>query len=316
MNDKSGKKTVLITGGAGFLGSHLCEYMLAKGFNVICMDNFLTGSRDNIKHLMDNKNFTFIKHDVSKKVSVDGEINYIMHLASPASPIDFDKMPVEIALANSVGTLNLLDLAKEKKAVLFFASTSECYGDPEVNPQPETYNGNVNTTGVRSCYDESKRFAESLIMAYHRAYGVDVRIVRIFNTYGPRMRKDDGRVVPAFISQALENRPITVFGKGMQTRSFCYVDDEVEGFYKLLMSNEIYPTNIGNPTEVTILDFAKKIIALTGSKSTIIYKPLPEHDPKVRRPDITKAKKLLNWEPKVDVDDGLRRTIEYFKRAK
>ncbi len=309
-------KTALVTGGAGFLGSHLCDYLLAKGMKVICMDNFITGSRNNIKHLMSNKNFRLIENDATKKIKIEGDIDYILHFASPASPVDFDRLPVEIAMTNSVGTLNMLDLAKEKKAVLLFASTSECYGDPEVNPQPETYNGNVNTTGVRSCYDESKRFAEALIMAYHRAYKADVRIVRIFNTYGPRMRKNDGRVVPSFINQALEGKPITVFGDGSQTRSFCYVDDEVEGIYRLLMSKEIYPTNIGNPNEVSVTDFAEKVIQLTGSRSRVIFKPLPEHDPKVRKPDISKARKLLKWEPKISLDEGLKRTVEYFRSVK
>ncbi|HLC98855.1 MAG TPA: UDP-glucuronic acid decarboxylase family protein [Candidatus Nanoarchaeia archaeon] len=309
-------KTALVTGGAGFLGSHLCDYLLAKGMKVICMDNFITGSRNNIKHLMGSKNFRLIENDATKKIKIEGDIDYILHFASPASPVDFDRLPVEIAMTNSVGTLNMLDLAKEKKAVLLFASTSECYGDPEVNPQPETYNGNVNTTGVRSCYDESKRFAEALIMAYHRAYKADVRIVRIFNTYGPRMRKNDGRVVPSFINQALEGKPITVFGDGSQTRSFCYVDDEVEGIYRLLMSKEIYPTNIGNPNEVSVTDFAEKVIQLTGSRSRVIFKPLPEHDPKVRKPDISKARKLLKWEPKISLDEGLKRTVEYFRSVK
>ena|SRR3989344_2170986 len=309
-------KTALVTGGAGFLGSHLCDYLLAKGMKVICMDNFITGSRNNIKHLMGSKNFRLIENDATKKIKIEGDIDYILHFASPASPVDFDRLPVEIAMTNSVGTLNMLDLAKEKKAVLLFASTSECYGDPEVNPQPETYNGNVNTTGVRSCYDESKRFAEALIMAYHRAYKADVRIVRIFNTYGPRMRKNDGRVVPSFINQALEGKPITVFGDGSQTRSFCYVDDEVEGIYRLLMSKEIYPTNIGNPNEVSVADFAEKVIQLTGSRSRVIFKPLPEHDPKVRKPDISKARKLLKWEPKISLDEGLKRTVEYFRSVK
>ena len=309
-------KTVLITGGAGFLGSHLCDYFIAKGFRVICIDNLSTGREDNIFHLKKNPSFKFMKHDATKKFSIDEPIDYIMHFASPASPVDFDRMPVEIAMVNSVGTLNMLDLAREKKAVFMFASTSECYGDPAVNPQPESYNGNVNTTGVRSCYDESKRFAESLIMAYHRAYGTDVRIVRIFNTYGPRMRANDGRVVPAFINEALEGKPITIFGDGKQTRSFCYVDDEVEGFYRLLMSDEIFPTNIGNPHEINMIDFAEEIIKLTGSRSALTFKPLPEHDPKVRRPDITKAKRILKWEPKVGLEEGLRKTIEYFRQEK
>ncbi|MBD3313731.1 NAD-dependent epimerase/dehydratase family protein [Candidatus Woesearchaeota archaeon] len=309
-------KTVLITGGAGFLGSHLCDYFMNKDYNVICMDNLVTGREENISHLMKKNRFRFLNHDVSKRIDSDnlnGDIDYILHFASPASPVDFDKMPVEIAMTNSVGTLNMLDLARKKNAVMMFASTSECYGDPEVNPQPETYNGNVNTTGIRSCYDESKRFAESLIMAYHRAYGVDVRIARIFNTYGPRMRRMDGRAVPAFINQALHDEPITVFGEGKQTRSFCFVDDEIEGFYRLLMSDEKYPVNIGNPHEISILDFAKKIIDVTSSSSEIVFKPLPEHDPKVRRPDITKAKEKLDWEPKIGIDEGLKRTIEYFK---
>ncbi|MBU0536067.1 MAG: SDR family oxidoreductase [Nanoarchaeota archaeon] len=307
-------KTFIVTGGAGFLGSHLCDYLIAKGMKVICVDNLVTGSEDNISHLKDNPQFKFINHDVTNKLDITEPVDYIMHLASPASPIDFTKIPVEIALVNSMGTKNMLDIAKEKKAVFFFASTSECYGDPDINPQPERYNGNVSTTGERSCYDEAKRFGEALIMAYHRAYGVDVRIVRIFNTYGPRMRKDDGRAVPAFINQALNNEPITVFGDGTQIRSFCYVEDEIEGFYKLLMSKENFPTNIGNPNEVTILEFAQKIIDMTGSKSTIVFKPLPQHDPKLRQPDISKAKRILGWQPKIELEEGLKRTISYFKR--
>ncbi|MAG08765.1 NAD-dependent dehydratase [Candidatus Woesearchaeota archaeon] len=306
-------QTVLITGGAGFIGSHMCDLLLDKGYKVICMDNLITSSALNIKHLDGNKNFRFIEHDVTKHIDIEEDLDFVLHLASPASPVDFDKIPIQISKVGSLGTHNALGLAKHKKAVFLFASTSEVYGDPLVNPQPETYFGNVNPVGVRSCYDESKRFGEAITMAYHRKHKIDTKIVRIFNTYGERMRADDGRAVPTFISQALKNEPITVFGDGRQTRSFCYVSDLIEGIYKLMLSDINEPVNIGNPDEYSILELAEKIIELTGSKSKIIFSELPADDPKVRRPDIAKAKKELDWEPKVGLEEGLRKTIEYFK---
>ena len=305
-------KTVLITGGAGFIGSHLCEFMLDRDYRVICMDNLITGSEDNIAHILQNKNFQFIKHDVTNYIDIKGRLDYILHFASPASPIDYLELPIQTLKVGSLGTHKALGLAKEKKAVFLLASTSEVYGDPLVNPQPETYWGNVNPIGPRGVYDEAKRFAESMTMAYQRFHKVSTRIVRIFNTYGPRMRINDGRVVPAFINQALGNKALTVFGDGTQTRSFCYVSDLVGGIYKLLLSNVDTPVNIGNPAEMTILDFAKQIIQITGSKSKIIFKPLPVDDPKVRRPDISKAKRELNWEPVVDIQQGIRDAIKYF----
>jgi len=305
-------KTVLITGGAGFIGSHLCEFMLDRNYRVICMDNLITGSEDNIAHILQNKNFQFIKHDVTNYIDIKGRLDYILHFASPASPIDYLELPIQTLKVGSLGTHKALGLAKEKKAVFLLASTSEVYGDPLVNPQPETYWGNVNPIGPRGVYDEAKRFAESMTMAYQRFHKVSTRIVRIFNTYGPRMRINDGRVVPAFINQALGNKALTVFGDGTQTRSFCYVSDLVGGIYKLLLSNVDTPVNIGNQAEMTILDFAKQIIQITGSKSKIIFKPLPVDDPKVRRPDISKAKRELNWEPVVDIQQGLRNAIKYF----
>ena len=305
-------KTVLITGGAGFIGSHLCEFMLDRDYRVICMDNLITGSEDNIAHILQNKNFQFIKHDVTNYIDIKGRLDYILHFASPASPIDYLELPIQTLKVGSLGTHKALGLAKEKKAVFLLASTSEVYGDPLVNPQPETYWGNVNPIGPRGVYDEAKRFAESMTMAYQRFHKVSTRIVRIFNTYGPRMRINDGRVVPAFINQALGNKALTVFGDGTQTRSFCYVSDLVGGIYKLLLSNVDTPVNIGNQAEMTILDFAKQIIQITGSKSKIIFKPLPVDDPKVRRPDISKAKRELNWEPVVDIQQGLRNAIKYF----
>ncbi len=305
-------KTVLITGGAGFIGSHLCEFMLDRDYRIICMDNLITGSEDNIAHILQNKNFQFIKHDVTNYIDIKGRLDYILHFASPASPIDYLELPIQTLKVGSLGTHKALGLAKEKKAVFLLASTSEVYGDPLVNPQPETYWGNVNPIGPRGVYDEAKRFAESMTMAYQRFHKVSTRIVRIFNTYGPRMRINDGRVVPAFINQALGNKALTVFGDGTQTRSFCYVSDLVGGIYKLLLSNVDTPVNIGNPAEMTILDFAKQIIQITGSKSKIIFKPLPVDDPKVRRPDISKAKRELNWEPVVDIQQGIRDAIKYF----
>jgi len=307
------RRRVLVTGGAGFLGSHLCERFLAEGCEVICMDNLITGSLDNIEHLMANPLFHFHHQDVTEFIHVSGPLDVIMHFASPASPIDYLELPIQTLKVGSLGTHKALGLAKAKGARFLLASTSECYGDPQVHPQPESYWGNVNPVGPRGVYDEAKRFAEAMTMAYHRHHGVATRIVRIFNTYGPRMRLDDGRALPAFMSQALEGKPITVFGDGSQTRSFCYVDDLVEGIYRLLMSDESFPVNIGNPSEMTIRQFAEKVVELTDSRSTLTFHPLPEDDPKVRQPDITRARTILKWEPKVDLDTGLRRTLAYFK---
>ncbi len=304
---------VLITGGAGFLGSHFCERFLSEGDEVICMDNFITGSPDNIAHLIGNKKFTFIEHDVTNFVYIEGRLDFILHFASPASPIDYLKFPIQTLKVGSLGTHKTLGLAKSKGARYLLASTSETYGDPLVHPQPESYWGNVNPVGLRGVYDEAKRFAEAMTMAYHRYHGVDTRIVRIFNTYGPRMRIEDGRAIPAFISQSLKNEPVTVFGDGSQTRSICYVDDLIEGMYRLILSPETDPVNIGNPDEISMLDLAKLIVKLTGSDSKIVFKQLPKDDPKVRRPDITKAKEILNWEPSIKKEDGLKKTIEYFK---
>jgi dTDP-glucose 4,6-dehydratase len=303
----------VITGGAGFLGSHLCDLFLSRGHEVICIDNFLTGSPENIKHLFGRDGFTFIKHDVTNYIFVEGAIDYVLHFASPASPIDYLEKPIQTLKVGSLGSHITLGLAKEKHARFLIASTSEVYGDPLVHPQKEDYWGNVNPVGPRGVYDEAKRFAEAMTMAYHRYHGVETRIVRIFNTYGERMRVNDGRVVPAFISQALRNEPLTVFGDGSQTRSFCYVSDLIEGIYRLLMSNETMPTNIGNPNEMTVLQFAEEIRKLTGTSAPIEFRPLPEDDPKIRRPDITKAKQLLGWEPVVPLAEGLQRTIEYFR---
>ena len=303
----------LITGGAGFLGSHLCDRFLAEGHEVVCMDNLITGNPDNVAHLMGHERFSFVHHDVSTYVYLAGDVDYILHFASPASPIDYLQLPIQTLKVGSLGTHNLLGLAKAKGARLLLASTSEVYGDPQVHPQPETYWGHVNPVGSRGVYDEAKRFAEAMTMAYHRYHGVETRIIRIFNTYGPRMRLDDGRALPAFMGQALRGEPITVFGDGSQTRSFTYVDDLVEGIYRLLMSDEAEPTNIGNPQEVSIKEFAEEVIALTGSDSTLTFQDLPSDDPKVRQPDITKAKAVLGWEPTVDRADGLKRTLDYFR---
>ena len=305
----------LITGGAGFLGSHLCELFLDRGHEVICMDNLITGSPANIQHLIGRNGFTFVKYDVTNYIHCEGSLDYVLHFASPASPIDYLEKPIQTLKVGSLGTHKTLGVAKDKKARYLLASTSEVYGDPLVHPQKEDYWGNVNPVGPRGVYDEAKRFAEAMTMAYHRFHGVDTRIVRIFNTYGERMRINDGRVVPAFISQALRDEPMTVFGDGSQTRSFCYVSDLVEGIYRLLMSNETLPVNIGNPNEMTVLQFAQEIKRLTGTKAPIEFRPLPEDDPKIRRPDITKAKKLLEWEPKVPLEAGLKRTIDYFQRV-
>ncbi|NCO40433.1 MAG: SDR family oxidoreductase [Armatimonadetes bacterium] len=303
---------VVVTGGAGFLGSHLCERLLAEGHEVVCLDNLITGATDNIAHLREPK-FLFIHHDVTNYIYVEGRVDYVLHFASPASPIDYLELPIQTLKVGSLGTHKALGLAKAKGASFLLASTSETYGDPLVNPQPEDYWGNVNPIGPRGVYDEAKRFAEAMTMAYHRYHGVDTRIVRIFNTYGPRMRAHDGRVVPAFINQALHDEPITVFGDGQQTRSFCYVSDLIEGIYRLMLSGETDPTNIGNPAEMTVLEFAQKVIELTGSKSDLVHKGLPVDDPKVRRPDITKAKRVLGWEPRVPLEEGLSKTIEYFR---
>ena len=304
---------VLITGGAGFIGSHLCERFLAEGDDVICMDNFLTGSPDNVAPLMRNPRFTFIQQDVTNYVYVEGPLDAILHFASPASPVDYLEKPIQTLKVGSLGTHKVLGLAKAKGSRFLLASTSECYGDPLVHPQNEDYWGNVNPIGPRGVYDEAKRFAEAMTMAYNRFHGVKTRIVRIFNTHGPRMRLRDGRVVPNFIAQALRNEAITVYGDGSQTRSFCYVSDLIEGIYRLSQSNFHEPVNIGNPLEVTILQFAERIKALIGSKSQIVFGPLPEDDPKVRQPDIGRARKILGWEPKVSLDEGLRKTIDYFR---
>lgn len=304
----------LITGGAGFLGSHLCDRFIAEGHDVIAMDNLITGSVDNISHLAGHPNFKFVKHDVSNYIFIDGPLDYILHFASPASPIDYLKIPIQTLKVGSLGTHNALGLAKAKNARILIASTSEVYGDPLIHPQTEDYWGNVNPVGFRGCYDEAKRFAEAITMAYNRYHQVQTRIVRIFNTYGPRMRLDDGRVLPAFVGQALRGEDLSVFGDGSQTRSFCYVSDLVDGIFRLLMSDEQEPTNVGNPDEITILQFAEEVLRLTGSKSKIAYKPLPQDDPKVRQPDITKARKVLGWEPKIDRSEGLKLTLEYFKK--
>ena len=305
---------ILVTGGAGFIGSHLCEYLLNKKHNVICVDNLLTGKMENIEHLLGSKQFEFIKLDVTNYIHIPGKLDAVMHFASPASPIDYQKYPIPTLKVGALGTHKALGLAKEKKAIFMIASTSEVYGDPLVNPQTESYWGNVNPIGPRGVYDEAKRFAEAMTMAYHRYHKLQVRIVRIFNTYGPRMRKDDGRAVPTFITQALKNKPITMFGNGKQTRSFCYISDMVEGLYRLLLSNKNEPVNIGNPREITLNELAKIIIKITNSKSKVVHRPLPVDDPKVRRPDITRAKKFLHWTPKVSLEDGLTKTISWFKK--
>lgn len=306
-------KRILITGAAGFLGSHLCDRFIKEGFQVVGMDNLITGSLSNIEHLFKLKEFEFYHHDVSKFVHVPGELGYILHFASPASPIDYLKIPIQTLKVGSLGTHNLLGLAKAKNATMLIASTSEVYGDPVVHPQKESYWGNVNPIGPRGVYDEAKRFQEAMTMAYHTYHGLDTRIIRIFNTYGPRMRLNDGRALPAFMGQALKDIDITVFGDGSQTRSFCYVDDLVEGIYRLLKSDYVYPVNIGNPQEITIKQFAEEIVELSGTKSKIIYKDLPKDDPKQRRPDISLAKEILGWEPKVSREEGLKITFDYFK---
>ncbi len=306
-------KRILITGAAGFLGSHLCDRFVKEGYQVIGMDNLITGDLKNIEHLLKMETFEFYHHDITKYVHVAGELDYILHFASPASPIDYLKIPIQTLKVGSVGVLHLLGLAKEKKARILIASTSEIYGDPLVHPQTEDYYGNVNSIGPRGVYDEAKRFQESMTMAYHRFHGLETRIARIFNTYGPRMRLNDGRVIPAFIGQALRGEDLTVFGDGSQTRSFCYVDDQVEGIYRLLLSDYSDPVNIGNPDEITIREFADEIIKLTSSNQKVICEPLPEDDPMQRQPDITRAREILGWEPKVSREDGMKITYDYFK---
>ena len=311
---KKKQPTSVVTGAAGFLGSHLTDLLLTRGHKVIGIDNFITGSVDNIAHLGGNPNFKFILQDVTEFVFLNGPVNFVWHFASPASPFDYLNFPIQTLKVGSLGTHKTLGLAKDKKARFLLASTSEIYGDPLVHPQTENYWGNVNPVGPRGCYDEAKRFAEAMTMAYHREHKVQTRIARIFNTYGPRMRLNDGRVVPAFVSQALRHKPVTVFGKGRQTRCFCYVSDLIEGIYRLMMSNYDLPMNIGNPTELTVLEFAKEIIRATQSRSKIVFKPLPQDDPKRRKPDITRARKILGWSPEVPLDKGLTQTIAYFRR--
>lgn len=306
-------KTSVVTGGAGFLGSHLCDRLLRAGHSVICLDNLVTGNVANIEHLAGKKEFRFIKHDVTEYIYLPGPVDFIFHFASPASPIDYLELPIQTLKVGALGTHKALGLARAKKATFVLASTSEVYGDPLVHPQEESYWGNVNPVGPRGVYDEAKRFAEAMTMAYHRAHRVSTRIVRIFNTYGPRMRPRDGRAVPAFIDQALRNKPITVFGDGSQTRSFCYVSDLIEGIYALALSRESNPVNIGNPREMTLLELAETVIRLTGSRSKIIHKPLPVDDPRVRQPDISRARRILKWSPQVGLEDGLRKTIAYFR---
>lgn len=306
------KQAVVITGGCGFLGSHLCEKLISEGYKVTCLDNLITGKLENIAHLLKDKNFNFIKQDVSKYINIKGKLDYVLHFASPASPIDYLAFPIQTLKVGSLGTHNALGLAKAKKAKFLLASTSEIYGDPLVHPQPESYWGNVNCVGVRGCYDESKRFAEAITMAYHRMHKIDVKIVRIFNTYGERMRLNDGRVIPNFIYQALNNKPITVYGRGKQTRSFCYVSDLINGIYKLMFTRINGPVNLGNASEFSMLELARLILSLTKSKSRIIFKPLPQDDPRQRQPDISKARRILGWEPKVKLREGLKRTIAWF----
>ena len=307
-------KSVLITGGAGFIGSHLCERLIKEGYRVICMDNLITGKRENISHLLNNPNFKFIQHDVSKYIDIKEDLDFILHFASPASPIDYQLYPIQTLKVGSLGTHNTLGLAKAKQAKFLLASTSEIYGDPLINPQKEDYWGNVNCVGPRGVYDEAKRFAEAITLAYYRTHKIDTKIARIFNSFGEKMRKNDGRVVPNFITQALNNQSITVYGDGSQTRSFCYVDDLVDGIYKLMLSGLNEPVNLGNPNEMTVLELAKEIIRLSDSKSKVIYKTLPKDDPKMRCPDIARAKELLNWKPTIDLQRGLSKTIDWFKK--
>ncbi len=304
----------VVTGGAGFLGSHLCDAMIARGWNIVCVDSLLTGAEENIQHLANDSRFAFVRHDVCESLDIREPVDAVLHFASPASPDDYLKFPIETLEVGSLGTFRALDLARSKRARFLMASTSECYGDPEVSPQPEAYWGHVNSVGPRSVYDEAKRFSEAVTMAYHRKHGVDTRIVRIFNTYGPRMRLNDGRALPNFLYQALSGQPITVYGDGKQTRSFCYVSDLIDGILRLLDSDEHLPVNIGNPHEITILEFAERIRTLTRGQAAFLFRPLPQDDPKRRQPDITKARKLLDWEPKVTLDEGLRLTLDYFQK--
>jgi len=310
------KKSVVIAGGAGFIGSHLCDRLIREGFKVICLDNFITGKLENIRHLLRDKNFSIIEHNIAKYIKIKGKVDYVLHFASPASPEDYLKFPIQTLKVGSLGTHNTLGLVKEKKAKFMLASTSEVYGDPLVHPQPESYWGNVNSIGVRGCYDESKRFAEALTMAYHRVHKIETQIIRIFNTYGPGMRIHDGRVVPNFIYQVLHNKPLTVYGRGIQTRSFCYIDDLVEGILRVMRSSINEPINLGNPNEFTILQLAKLVVKLTDTKSKIVFKPLPQDDPRQRQPDITLAKKILKWQPKIKLEKGLLETIEWFRKQK
>jgi len=310
------KDKVVVTGGAGFLGSHLCDKLLNEGFEVVCIDNLITGDTDNIAHLSGNDHFSFVKHDVTDYIFLPGNVDYILHFASPASPVDYLQLPIQTLKVGSLGTHKALGLAKEKNARFLLASTSEVYGDPTIHPQSEDYWGNVNPIGPRGVYDEAKRFAEAITMAYQRYHGLETRIARIFNTYGPRMRKNDGRALPNFIHQALTGKPVTVFGDGTQTRSFCYITDQVDGLFKLLISDEDEPVNMGNPEEITVQEIAEEIVKLTGSKSNIVYEELPVNDPKVRQPDISKAKEKLGWKPMVSREEGLKKTIEYFKSLK
>jgi dTDP-glucose 4,6-dehydratase len=304
---------VLVTGGAGFIGSHLCEFLLRRGARVICIDNFITGSPENVAHLEASPDFTFVRHDVTEYIAVEGPLDWVLHFASPASPRDYLELPIQTLKVGALGTHRTLGVAKAKRAGFLLASTSEIYGDPLVHPQREDYWGHVNPVGPRGVYDEAKRFAEALTMAYHRAHGVDTRIVRIFNSHGPRMRVNDGRAIPAFVTQALTGRPLTVFGDGSQTRSFQYIDDLTDGIWRLMHAPVTDPVNIGNPQEMTLLELAQRILRLTGSQSAIVFHPLPEDDPKVRQPDITRARRLLGWEPRVDTNEGLRLTIEWFR---
>lgn len=313
MSDSGNKRHAVVTGGAGFLGSHLCDRLLGEGLTVTAIDNLITGDVRNIAHLLGVRDFRFIHHDVTEYIFLDGPVDYVLHFASPASPIDYLKLPIQTLKVGSLGTHKALGLSKAKNARFLLASTSEVYGDPQIHPQPESYWGNVNPVGSRGVYDEAKRFAEAMAMAYNRYHGVDTRIVRIFNTYGPRMRLNDGRAIPAFVSQALAGEDVTVFGSGGQTRSVCYVDDLIDGIYKLLLSEEGMPVNIGNPDEISMLDLAREVIALTGSNSRIVYRDLPEDDPKIRQPDITVARTKLRWEPKVPRREGLTKTIAYFR---
>jgi len=304
---------IVVTGGAGFLGSHLCDRLLSDGHSVVAVDNYITGRRSNIEHLFEHERFVFLKHDVSSHIHVDGDVDFVMHLASPASPIDFERFPIQILKVGALGTHNALGLAKAKNAGFFLASTSEVYGDPLVNPQPESYWGNVNPVGIRGVYDEAKRFGEAMTMAYYRIHEVDTRIVRIFNTYGPRMRAKDGRSMPSFITQAIQGKPLTVFGEGQQTRSFCYYEDLIDGLVKLVHSGEHHPVNIGNSNEITILELAETIIRVCNSSSSIVYEPLPQDDPRLRRPDTSRANRILQWEAQISLEEGLKKTIEYFK---